>query len=612
MVVPGQSHIQRFFEKLKMDEHDLTPCSFAFTKFKSIPGEWRCSTFDLAIPFWHIFAPGARSSDLRKLSAGIQVENFMLLADLGDSSLLVIRTYGKGKGEKPLFKSLRKIEDYDEMAGVLRKFDFKSDDLIAHASLQAAKELLERSSGTGIINKGLFSNYFLKERLAKSMSERGRSIAREAQGFFSRIEEFIFSNPDQAEKGLAGLGFKSVLRNGSGYPEFGLHYAGEELDVCCVIAPVDSLDFRTGSLAAPSYQAVAKLRDFNWVILSNGNLWRIYCRRSASESTSYFELNLEGISEASDLRLVYLAAIFSAPSFVKRGGASDIDLIYEGGVIHAKGLEEDLKSKVFDDQLFLNLTRSVIVFDMKKRYHEDELEQGKRKALKLLYRLLFVLYAEARGLLPLNNENYRAVSLENMRARLDALEKVPEGAEAWSSLCSLFEMIHRGSPSAQMPEYDGELFAAEEMDSLPIKNMHIVPALKDLMISAAGGIDYLNLGVRQLGSIYEALLEYSIKQADRDLMVYRDSSNKNGVMIMDAAFASDLQAKPRSFISAVEIYLTAGGLARKGSGSYYTPDEIVRFLVKKGWSLTSCAGKPSFAVQWKSFAPANPGTVIWR
>lgn len=111
----------------------------------------------------------------------------MLLADLGEAAVLVIKTFGKGKGEKPLFKLLRKSEDYDEAANALRKFDLKSDDLMAHASLQAAKELLERSVGAIFINKGLFSNYFLKERLTKKMSERGRNLSKEAQDLFQKL-----------------------------------------------------------------------------------------------------------------------------------------------------------------------------------------------------------------------------------------------------------------------------------------------------------------------------------------------------------------------------------------------------------------------------------------
>ncbi len=582
MAVVVQNLLQKVLVALKVDDGAKTPCSFAFTKFKSILDEWKCFTSDLAVPFWQIYAPGARQSDIKKLSMGISAENFMLLADLGDASLLVIKIFGKGKGEKPLFKSLRKPEDYEETANVLQKFDLKSDDLMAHAFLQAAKELLERSTGTIFINKGLFSNYFLKERLAKSLSERGRNLSKEALGLFPKIDEHVSSDSLSAVGILQALGFNALAKKGPGYPEYALDFREQKLDVCCIVAPVDSLDFRTGELAAPSYQAVARLRDCSWAILSNGHVWRIYCKRSPSESTSFFELNLEGISDASDPRLIYFAAIFSAPSFIQKGGTTDIDLIYEGGVSYAKGLEEDLKSKVFDDQLFLDLVRSTLVFERTKRYSEADLEQGKRRALKLLYRLLFILYAEARGLTPLQNENYRAVSLENMRQRLNALEKAPNGKEAWQSLQALFHMIHQGDPSAQMPEYDGELFAEEEIDGLQIANLHLVSALKDLMLSASGGIDYLNLGVRQLGSIYEALLEYSVNQADTDLMIYRDSSSKDGLSILDASFASDLKAKPKSFIPAGEIYLTVGGLARKGTGSYYTPDKIVRYLVKEG------------------------------
>jgi len=582
--VAAKGLLHKLWDALRLDEEAMTACSFAFSKEKSTPGDWRCFSADLALPFWHISAPGGKQSEIRKLALGIGVDNFMLTADLGESALLVIKTYGKGKGEKALFRVLRKAADFDEAANVLSRYDFKNDELTAHASLQAAKELLQRSVGEVFINKGLFNNYFLRERLAKSLSERGRSPSKEAAGLYPRLEPCLANDPLSASSILQALGFEARARKSGGYQEYELLSNGQRLNVCAVVAPVDSLDFRTGEMAAPSYQAVARLRDYEWAILSNGPVWRIYGRRAASESTSFFELNLEGISDARDPRLPYLAAIFSSLSFVLKGGAADIDLIYEGGVVHARGLEEDLRKKVFDEQLFLNMVRSTLVLDKGRGYSEAELEMGKKRALKLLYRLLFILYAESRGLMPLQNQNYRVASLESMRLRLAALEKEPAGREAWRSLQMLFGMIHRGDPSAQMPEYDGDLFAQEEMDSLDIPNQHLVAALKDLMLSPAGGIDYLNLGVRQLGSIYEALLEYSVSQAKTDLMVYKDSSSgsKNGLLILDASFASDLENKPKSFISSGEIYLTVGGLARKGTGSYYTPDEIVRFLVRRG------------------------------
>ena len=216
MAVVVQNLLQKVLEALKVNEGAKTPCSFAFTKFKSIPGDWKCFTSDLTIPFWQISAPGTKQSEIKKLSLGISAENFILLADLGDASLLVVKTFGKGKGEKPLFKSLRKPEDYEETANVLQKFDLKSDDLMAHAFLQAAKELLERSEGSVFINKGLFSNYFLKVRLAKSMSERGRSISKEALGLFPKIEECVSSDPLSAVGILQALGFNALAIEGAG------------------------------------------------------------------------------------------------------------------------------------------------------------------------------------------------------------------------------------------------------------------------------------------------------------------------------------------------------------------------------------------------------------
>ena len=98
--VLAQRFIQKIFEALKVAESERSTCSFAFSKTKPIPTSWKCFTSDLAIPFWHIYAPGAKQSEIRRLSSGISVENFMLLADLGEAAVLVIKTFGKGKGEK--------------------------------------------------------------------------------------------------------------------------------------------------------------------------------------------------------------------------------------------------------------------------------------------------------------------------------------------------------------------------------------------------------------------------------------------------------------------------------------------------------------------------------
>jgi hypothetical protein len=69
---PAQSLILKVFEALKVDEDSMVPCSFAFSKTKPIPGNWKCFSSDLAIPFGHIYAPGSKQSEIRRLSSGIR------------------------------------------------------------------------------------------------------------------------------------------------------------------------------------------------------------------------------------------------------------------------------------------------------------------------------------------------------------------------------------------------------------------------------------------------------------------------------------------------------------------------------------------------------------
>ena len=78
------------------------------------------------------------------------------------------------------------------------------------------------------------------------------------------MEPCLASDPVSASSILQALGFEARPIKRAGYQEYDLDFKGERLKVCSVVAPVDSLDFRTGEMAAPSYQAVARLRDYDW------------------------------------------------------------------------------------------------------------------------------------------------------------------------------------------------------------------------------------------------------------------------------------------------------------------------------------------------------------
>jgi hypothetical protein len=568
-------NVERILSAFGLNEQAKRACSFSFSS-RPASSSWKAYTFETHMQFYYVLAPNGNVTQVRSLALGISKENFVLVAELDRQVVLVLRR-SKKDDNVPLLIPLRKGEDFERVIGSVRKFNFVSDELTAHASLFSVVDLLRAGAERYFTNRGLFSNYFLKERMNEQLSKRSRSPTREAVDLLAKLGGEFPSGPESVVRVLEALGYSvEILSKPTDYPEYALRLHGVPLDVACVVAGVEALDIKTSDKVAPSYQAVAALQRRTWVILTNGRLWRLYSGRVPSSSTNYFEVDLSDVAVETDARVVYFVSLFSSPSFFPREGTTDVDLVFDEGVKHAKSIEEDLRNKVFDGKLFLNFVKGILNHDSSKVYPQEKLDEAKALTLKLLYRLLFVLYAESRSLLPIENERYKEISLESLRQRLSAFEKKPEAVSAWDGLKLLFHMISKGDLEANMPEYDGELFKNDSaLDGISVKNMFLVPALRDLMESENRGIDYQNLGVRHLGSLYEALLEYSVRQAKQSLVIYKEE-------ILDAKFAEDQKQKPLGFIEKGELYLSVRGLARKGTGSYYTPDEIVVFLVKKG------------------------------
>lgn len=589
--------VKKVLEAFGVRDEVKRACSFAFSS-KVVPSNWRAFAFDLPVAFYYVLAPGGAVTQVRSLALGIGKENFVVLAVLDSQAVLVLRRSKKGD-DAPLLVVLRKEEDFERVVSVVRRFNFVSDELTAHSSLYSLVDLLRTGAERHFTNRGLFSTYFLKERLSECLSKRGRVLSKESAGLLSKFEGEFPAVSEKVVSVLEALGYSVEIVSKSGFPEYLLRYHGRRLDVCCVVADVESLDVKTGDRVAPSYQAVAALKSYSWAILTNGRFWRLYSGRVSSPSTNYFEVDLEGVFSETDPRLAYFVSLFSASSFVVRENVTDVDLVFDEGIKHAQGVEADLRRKVFDGGLFLNLVKGVLDFTPSKMYSQEELDRAKALALKLLYRFLFVLYAESRGLLPVENAKYREFSLEFLRPRLSAFEKEPEGSGVWEVVRTLFGMINKGDVDANLPQYDGALFEEDpDLDGIVVKNKFLVAALRDLMESEGKGIDYQNLGVRHLGSLYEALLEYSVRQARQPLVMYKEE-------ILDAKFAEDLKQKPIGFVEKGELYLSVRGLARKGTGSYYTPDAIVNFLVKKGLEPHFKAREEQFKADLARLPPAS-------
>ena len=338
--------------------------------------------------------------------------------------------------------------------------------------------------------------------------------------------------------------------------------------------PLDRASGRNEA-TAPSTQMLRYLRRIDdltggklrWGILTNGLRWRLYWAGARSISEEFLEVDLGRVlgldgddlftDEATrDHWLRVFAVMFGREAFLSTG--VDGKTFHERARAEAAFYEERVAaslSRVVFDQVFPSLARA-----LSDSVSEASLEDVRDAALILLYRLLFLLYAEDRDLLPVNDDRYDDYALRPLR--LDIGQRITNGdsfsdtaARVWAHISDLSRIVDKGDASVGIPPYNGGLFSTAGtalLSTARIPDSVMAPALDALSFERSSGerryINYRDLSVQQLGSIYERLLEFEIV--------------REGAV----GEAGHLTVRPNLF-------------ARKNSGSYYTPDELVGLIL---------------------------------
>ncbi len=293
-----------------------------------------------------------------------------------------------------------------------------------------------------------------------------------------------------------------------------------------------------------------------WGILTNGRVWRLYDHQAWPRDTGYFEADLEQLLKPGNeigLRVFYL--LFHRNAFTYRDGAKTTfleDAIDEGRRYERK-VAEDLSSVVFA-RVFPRLINALAEESRRSP------EESRDAALIFLYRLLFVFYAEDRGLLPVNDSRYDDYGLrkrirDDIAGRMEVKDAYSDMAtNYYDRLINLFKIIDKGDPSIGLPPYNGGLFArhtAPLLEEIRLSDAKIVDIIHDLSHTEDTKkkrmfVNYRDMSVQQLGSIYERLLE---REPGRD---------KDGKIVI----------RPNVY-------------ARKDSGSFYTPQDLVDLIVDR-------------------------------
>ena len=295
-----------------------------------------------------------------------------------------------------------------------------------------------------------------------------------------------------------------------------------------------------------------------WGMLTNGRVWRLYDHQARPRVDGYFEAEIPAMLEpGNEDHLSLFCLLFQRDSFILKDGQTTTFLEYAlaEGKRYEERVAQDLSEVVFERVL------PRLADALAKKATGEDLSEVRHAALIFLYRLLFVLYAEDRNLLPVNDRRYDDYGLRKhvrdniarRKADRDAFSSIV--TNYYDRLVNLFRIIDQGDPSLGLPPYNGGLFArdvAPLLEQVRLSDATIAPIIYNLSHAPANGgagrrfVNYRDMSVQQLGSIYERLLER---------VPVRDSEGK--------------------------ISIGLNPYARTDSGSFFTPQELVDLIIDR-------------------------------
>ncbi|MFC7677592.1 Eco57I restriction-modification methylase domain-containing protein [Paenibacillus sp. GCM10028914] len=368
-----------------------------------------------------------------------------------------------------------------------------------------------------------------------------------------------------------------------------------------------------------------------WLIVVGENVIALLDRNKWNEKR-YLEFDLEEIfRRREESTLQAMAVLLHKDSLCPEEGAPLLDALEENSHKHASGVSKDLKYALRES---IELLGNEVLYDMAHRQEinleENSVDAGELsiQCLRYMYRMLFVLFIEARpelGYAPMKSQAYvQGYSLESLRDIADNIRKeineVGEGYYLNDTLSQLFGLIYNGYPKTEEelkelssiesfhdifvidplkahifdPEYTPLLTNAKLRNSVMLKIIDLMSITRPTgrRNDRRGRISYAALGIIQMGAVYEALLSYRGFIAQETLFEVkraRDDFNELdvGYFVPEHElenYTEDERAryhdgKLRKYDKGTFIYRLAGR-EREKSASYYTPEVLTKCLVK--------------------------------
>lgn len=329
-----------------------------------------------------------------------------------------------------------------------------------------------------------------------------------------------------------------------------------------------------------------KENKFKFAILTDGIIWRIYKLNVANYVETFIEINIENFikNREIDFSISLLENFINQENLIAAEitQKSKLDILCENSDLEIKKIEKELKSKMED-------ILSGIGLGFKEAIGKDEFSFEESKELYsdsiiVLYRTLFIIYAESKKLLPIDEEEYKTISFNKI---IEDLEFEVENNEftVWEKMENLFSYIDKGyiGKNITIEAYNGGLFNNSDkkyLGNYSISNKNWIKVLKKIAFYEKGNkllekIEFKDLTTRSFGTLYEGILDYNMFIASEDMVKKID---KKGTKVSYIPLSKTTAKKTDIIIKKGEVYLSEDAFERKDTGAYYTPEPIVEYI----------------------------------
>ena len=354
--------------------------------------------------------------------------------------------------------------------------------------------------------------------------------------------------------------------------------------------------------------------------------WLVVAEASRWPEGRYLAVDIQTVAERGDARrggeIQRALTILDAESLAPDAeGGIWWDGVLEESVRHTVGVSADLREGV---RTSIEIIANEVVDRRRARglapLPAADAQPLALQSLRFLYRILFLLYAEASPqlrILPVGDPDYaRGYSLDRLRELIQVELTSPsalDGTHLYESLGVLFRLVNHGhSPRGDGGiqrglEFQGlraDLFqpgATALIDEVGLGNGALQEVLRRLLLSRErsgrerGFISYVELGINQLGAVYEGLMSYTGSFAAEDLYeVAPDGNPEKGSWVVpvrrcehlrEGDFVTDTDPvtgqRTRRRYGRGQFVFRLSGRERQRSASYYTPEVLTRFTVSQ-------------------------------